>query len=304
MDLTGTTIAVTGATGFIGSHIALELARRGAQVRGVVRTPANGAWMAPHGVVFRRGDLTDVESLRRAVDGADAVVANAALTVGAARAAGLGNADYIAANCAGTSNLIDACREGGVRRFVYLSTTAVYRTRLLRTHDESCARLGVDPPRFDWSYLIASAGYAKSKAAAEERVWDSGLDVTVLRPGPVYGERGGRLTQLYAKLLRRRLAFAPTLRLPQVHASDIALAVGGALVSQDAIGRAYNVTGDARSMYAVLREYKARYGVGPRLLPIPVPFGVAYDDSAAKRDLGYSSRPIVEALHAAIAEGC
>ena len=79
MDLEQATIAVTGATGFLGSHIALQLLERGAKVRGVVRSPEKGQWLKDRGVEFAKADLMDAQALQDAFRGVDAVISNAAL---------------------------------------------------------------------------------------------------------------------------------------------------------------------------------------------------------------------------------
>ena len=76
MDLSQSTIAVTGATGFLGSHIALELLTRGAKVQAVVRSPEKGAWLAERGVTFAKADLMDKAALTSAFKGVDAIISN------------------------------------------------------------------------------------------------------------------------------------------------------------------------------------------------------------------------------------
>ena len=75
MDLTDMRVALTGATGFLGSHLARALIARGATVCGVVRRPERGAWLAELGVELRTADLADPLALARAFDGVDAVIA-------------------------------------------------------------------------------------------------------------------------------------------------------------------------------------------------------------------------------------
>ena len=75
-------IALTGATGFLGSHIALALRGAGAAVCGVVRSPEKGAWLNQHhNVELAQADLAEPASLRKAFTHCDAVVANAALAI-------------------------------------------------------------------------------------------------------------------------------------------------------------------------------------------------------------------------------
>src|SRR5436309_15196147 len=79
MDLKGRTIAVTGATGFLGRYIVDVLLTRGAHVIGVVRNPDRVPELARRGVELRKADLAERDRLTAGFAGADAVVSNAAL---------------------------------------------------------------------------------------------------------------------------------------------------------------------------------------------------------------------------------
>jgi nucleoside-diphosphate-sugar epimerase len=104
---------VTGATGFIGSHVAERLRREGHEVRGLVR-----GGKRVHGVENVAGDLTEPSSLRRAAAGCDAVFHCAALVSDWATVE-----EIVAANVFGTRNLV---RAAGDARLVFLSSTDVY----------------------------------------------------------------------------------------------------------------------------------------------------------------------------------
>ena len=273
-------IAITGANGFLGRRVVATLGER--PVRRVVRTAGTGDAVA---------DLLDRDALTAAFDGCGAVVACAAFM-----SRHQGDLDrFVAVNKAGAENVLRAAAAVGARRVVYVSTTAVYRTRLFRVLDEAAPRLGEG---FDWSWLVTDRRYARSKALAEEHVWrvadEIGLEVVALRPGPIYGPGTCRANDTYLRALGRRVAFAPTVRLPHVHVDDVAAACVAALDAPVA-GRAFNVTGEVVSPYEVLRALIRHHGRGPTLIPLPIPLRVAYDDSAAIRDLGFRSRPIAVA---------
>ncbi|MCP4808086.1 MAG: NAD(P)-dependent oxidoreductase [Proteobacteria bacterium] len=301
-DLSGQRIAVTGATGFLGTHIVEELVERGADVVGVVRTPEKGAWMEPWGVELRRADLFEAEALREAVRGCDAVVANAALSV---RGVDPPWEDYERANVGGCLNQLVAAAEAGVQRVVLISTVGVYRVRPFLRMDEDHDKL--DTPgeaRWSLSALTTNWKYMLSKRFGERQAWDlaaeRGLDLTALRPGPIYGSRDHKFTPRYKAHLARAVVPAPTFKAPHVHARDVAVAVGGSLANPVSVGRAYNVAGTSVSPYEALCAMKEALGGGGLVLPIPLPVWVAYDDSAAERDLGFSSRPILEGMREAI----
>ena len=109
-------IAVTGATGFLGSHIAQALCAHGATVRAVVRTPSKGAFLEAMGVELVKADLADSEGLKAAFTGCDAVISNAALAI-----RGRANWEaYYQANVQGTANVFEAIAAAGVPRAVQI----------------------------------------------------------------------------------------------------------------------------------------------------------------------------------------
>ena len=303
MDLRGRSIAVTGATGFLGSHIAEVLARRGARVRAVVRSPEKGQWMASRwGVELVQGDILDASALARSFEGCDALVANAALSV---RGTDPPWEDYERANVGGCANQLHAAAMASVGRVVLISTVGVYAVRPFVRMGEDHPQLGnLRQARWSLSALTTNPKYMLSKRFGEVRAWEiaeaEGLALTALRPGPIYGSRDHKFTPRYRRHLERPLVLAPTFRAPHVHAADVAAAVAGALENPASAGRAYNVAGDSVSPYEALTALKALVG-GGLIVPVPVPVWVAYDDSAAVRDLGYRCRPIAEGLAEAVA---
>lgn len=152
------TIAVTGATGFVGQAL-LDLAGEG--VRALARKP-----QAPRkGVEWVAGDLADTKALARLVAGAEAVI-HVAGVVNAPDRAG-----FEADNVAGTLNLIEAARVAGVPRLVYVSSLSAREADL--------------------------SAYGASKARAEKLVMASGLDWTIVRPPGIYGPRDTEYLDLF-----------------------------------------------------------------------------------------------------------
>jgi len=292
MELAGRTVVVTGATGFLGAHIAEALLASGAQVRGAVRSPEKGRWLTERGVELVRADLADPASLVDAFSGADAVVSNAAL---ATRKRSPWST-FVDANARGAENVVRATSDAGVKRLVHVSTVAVYKPRLRHLNRETDTPSILDGVRLSWSHLVTDWRYSVSKAMGEDAVWrlsrSLGLDTTTVRPGPIYGSRDSKLTARYADAMGRRFRLAPTCAIPHVHAGDVAGAIAGALANPHSVGHAYNVTGTRVSPYEVLRTWKALHGSGPTLIPLPVPLWIDYDDGAAQRDLGFTCRGI------------
>lgn len=185
-DWKGVRTLVTGAGGFIGSHLVEELARRGARVRALARYNGRSHWghleeadpaLKPRIEVIL-GDVTDPACVRDAVRGCDAVFHLAALI--AIPYSYSAPSSYVAVNVGGTLNVLDACRGLGVRRLVCTSTSEVYGTARYVPMDE-------EHP------LNAQSPYAASKIGADQLALSFhrsfGMPVSVIRPFNTYGPR-------------------------------------------------------------------------------------------------------------------
>src|SRR5205823_7024406 len=104
------TVLVTGGTGFVGQHVVHALRARDIPVRGLVRDRKRGARLAAWGAELAEGDVTDPDSLRRAVAGCDTVVHLVSIITGRP-------ADFERVMSQGTRDLAAAAKEAGVRRF-------------------------------------------------------------------------------------------------------------------------------------------------------------------------------------------
>lgn len=288
-------VAVTGASGFLGSHIVRALHRAGHEVVGVVRNKEKARFLEPD-ASLSRADIMDVSAMTAAFHGADAVIANAAVSPGWSKVSA---EEIVRANVVGTRNTLQSAHAAGCSRVVLVSTVAIYKTRLFAALDEASPRIA-QQGGVDLKALVTNPAYARSKAAAEEAAWSAAgsldLQLTALRPGPIYGPRDHKLTARYGKWMRRRVVVAPTVRLPHVHAGDVAGAVVSALASPGSVGQAYNVTGPSASVYEVLRTWRRVAKGGAVVVPLPLPLGVRFDDRAARRDLGFEPRSIREGL--------
>jgi dihydroflavonol-4-reductase len=288
-------VAVTGATGFLGRHIVAALQRAGHPVRAVVRRPDRARELFGPRVDVRAADLGDLEALQDAFVGATAVVSNAAL------GSWQGPLEkFRAVNVDGTRHVLDAMKGADVGRLVHISTVAVGRTQLGRWADELVERYGTSGKREGWqpSDLTTDWRYAVTKSAAEDLVRERGhdLDVTILRPGPVFGVGDDKLTRKYLRMWRSRVCVAPTARVPHVCGSDVAAAVVGALGRPASVGGTYVISGPPVSPHTIVRRMTALAGRGPVLLPLPVPVRVGFTTHRAARDLGFVARPLDDAL--------
>jgi NAD dependent epimerase/dehydratase len=177
-------VLVTGAGGFIGSHVVEVLLHHGYRVRALVHYNSRGSWGhlqelgSQDQLEVRLGDVTDAYLVRDLVDGCGVVLHLAAL-IGIPYSYHA-PASYIATNVGGTLNLLEACRHAGVGRVVVTSTSEVYGTARYAPIDEAHP-------------LQAQSPYAASKIAAdklaESYFCSYDLPVVVLRPFNTYGPR-------------------------------------------------------------------------------------------------------------------
>lgn len=186
MNWNGKKVLVTGAGGFIASHLVEQLTARGAQVRAFTRYNSRNdvgmlRWIAPD--VFSelevvRGDLRDVEAVRGAVRGVDTVFHLGALI--AIPYSYVHPREVIETNVMGTVNVLMAARDFGVRRVVHTSTSEVYGTAHYVPIDESHPLQGQSP------YSASKIGADK---IAESFYRSFEVPVVTLRPFNTYGPR-------------------------------------------------------------------------------------------------------------------
>lgn len=201
-------VFLTGATGFVGSHVAEALGRAGFRVRCAIRATSDTRWLAGQDVETVKIDLLSRQQLRDAMRDVEHVVHAAGLT--RARR----ETEYFAVNATVTEIVAGEAAAAGVRRFVLVS---------------SLAARGPDGSRGPASAYGASKLEAERRLAAVAESANS-LQPRVLRPGGVYGPRDTDLLPLF-KLAATGFVPVPGVvgRLQPVYASDVAAAVLRAL---------------------------------------------------------------------------
>ena len=247
-------VAVTGATGFVGSHVANALLARGDRVRALARSPAPG--LAEAGAEVVPGTLDDSAALERLVEGAE-VVHHVAGAI-AARS----ESDFMRVNAEGTARLAEAARAAGVRRFVYVSSIAASGPSARgRPLDDAGPARPVTP-------------YGRSKQAGEEATARSGVPFTIVRPPLVYGPRDKALLLLF-RLARRGLV--PLLgdgaqELSLIFAADLARALLAAAASPAAAGRTYHAAHpEVVTQRELVHSIGRVTGATVRTLTVPTP---------------------------------
>src|SRR5215207_2993438 len=183
-------VLVTGGAGFIGSHLANELQRRGHYVRVLDDLSSGDPARLAEGINFNRGDVRDVPKLWSLLQGVDVVYHLAARV--SVPASILYPREYNDVNVGGTVSLLEACRDvGNVRRIVLASSATVYGDHARQPVDESMETLPAVP-------------YAVSKVAAEQYLFTmgrlSGFETVALRIFNAYGP-GQPLPPTHAPLI-------------------------------------------------------------------------------------------------------
>jgi dihydroflavonol-4-reductase len=261
-------LLVTGGTGFIGSHLAEEGRRRGAEVvvLGLTDRPeeqANAELLSRMGAEVLSGSITDAELCRRAVHGVTHVFHLAV----AMREGGKSDEFFESINLDGTRRLLEAASVQRVERFVYCSTIGIYGHRALGITRE-------DSP------LLPGNIYERTKVSAERLVRDfaekCGLPSVVLRPADVYGPRDQRLLKLFKGVSRGRFPLfgSGDGRRHMVYVDDVVSAFFKACERDEALGEGLIVAGPrACTLRELLDEItratgSKRYGVRLPLTPM------------------------------------
>lgn len=254
-------ILVTGANGFIGSHVVERLLRDGRKVRGLVRASSDLTFLKGVDVELVRGDITDRASLDEPMRGVDIAVHVAAFV-----------SDWDprdqcrSVNVHGTRNVIDAARTAGVRRLVHISTAALHGFPGARNQDESTPM-----PETPFAYC-------ESKKQAEREVFASGLDATAIRPGNVFGPRDHTFIDKYAQALEQGkagyIAGGRSWTCP-VYVENLADAIALACFEPAAAGEAFLATDGLDIDWRTFTE-KLADALGVKRPRLSVPFWLAY----------------------------
>ncbi|MDE2166821.1 MAG: SDR family NAD(P)-dependent oxidoreductase [Alphaproteobacteria bacterium] len=241
MNWQGRRVLVTGAGGFIGSHLVEHLVAEGAQTRALIRYTSGGSrgWLeestARKNIEFAFGDLRDRDSFRHAMKGVDIVFhLGALIAIPYSYDAPL---SYVETNVVGTLNVLEAARTAGVGRVVHISTSETYGTARYVPIDETHPLQGQSP------YSASKIG---ADMLAQSYGYSFGQEVVIIRPFNTFGPRQSTravIPTIISQALacdRIRLGnLSPTRDLTFV--SDTVLGILAIGSCDDAVGRTVNL---------------------------------------------------------------
>jgi nucleoside-diphosphate-sugar epimerase len=261
---------VTGGTGILGSHLVEALVAQAYDVRALVRKTSDTGHLETTGAELVYGDVTDYDSLSSSVKGVD-IVFHAASRV----TPGWGEwKDFESTIVKGTENLLRASAEAGVSRFLHVSSSSVIGAL-------ACGDTPADECKPCAVQFTPDTYYDYAKKEAEDRVLDyyrlGRLDVTIIRPGGIYGPRDRLFADRTYRHMSSRIIVWPgecNPRCAPVFASDIAELAILAATSQKAIGQIYNVAPAREVRFREFCAFMIKAQGGPRT-EVTIPYKLA-----------------------------
>jgi predicted dehydrogenase/nucleoside-diphosphate-sugar epimerase len=256
---------VTGASGFIGTHLLKKLLSEGIKVRGLVRPNSIHAGRLKNlDVEVLQGDLADPEVLGKAACGIKTIYHLGAAMTGSWQ-------DNHNATIKGTEYLVQAAISAGVERLVHVSSLVVYE--LLDVQDGSVIQENAPYQKNP----LRMGPYAHSKTEAEKIVFTAhrnhGLKVTVVRPGMVIGPFGRVFFPHFGYRVQDRLFIvigSGDLILPFTYVENAVNGIYQASVQDAAIGAAYNLVDDGTmTVTDYLRRFIEVTGIQARIVSVP-----------------------------------
>ena len=260
-------VLVTGATGFLGKYVVKELVEHGYQVRAFGRNSKVGRSLENSSVSFFQGDLTKADDVLEACKGMDLVVhAGALSTVWGPWE------DFYQANVLGTKYVLEACRQAGIQRLVYVSSPSIYAA----PKDQLGIKESDAPEENNLN------NYIRSKLASEKLFKDyPDVPSIILRPRGLFGIGD-------TSILPRVINLSQKIGIPLIGdgrqlmdmtcVENVALAIRLAIETPKAKGEVYNITnGEPRTFRDLLEESLTGLGypIKYRKLPAALLSGIA-----------------------------
>jgi len=310
------TILITGATGFIGSHIAERLHAAGHPIRAIVRRSSDPRWLSSIPIDYREGDYDDPAFLRKAVSGVEAIYHVAGVTKAKT------SEGYFRGNRDVTRNLLEATIDAnpGIGRFVHVSSGAAVGP----------AARGGSVDEATPFHPITTYGVSKMEAEQECLRAMAKIPITIVRPPAVYGPRDTDVLEFFTAMrkgIHPLIGFGEK-RVSLIHAHDLAdgiilagthpQAAGGTYFISSARGYSWEEVGKVTAavmgrkvirvripewcvyVLAAAAQFAASFGKKPAVLNLEKARDVVqdswvFDGSKAVRELGFREKLSLEA---------
>ena len=258
---------VTGANGFLGTHVVAALMARGHQVRACVRPAASVSELNRLGVTdIFRADLRTTRDLTPAFNGIDVLVHLAAAVSG-------GEDEMFASTVVGTERLLEAMSRTTCRRVVLASSFSVYHWSVINGTLDEQSPVTTPPALYGRDkYSIAKTWQERvTRRFADEHKWD----LVVLRPGFIWGRGKAELAAFGQQIGNVQVVIGPTSRIPMTHVENCADFFALAAADARASGQTFNVVdGPGERIWSFVGEYLR--GEAVRRLRVPVPYWPVY----------------------------
>ena len=258
---------VTGANGFLGQRVVAALLAQGHSVRALVRPATNAETIGwPASVEVVRGDLRSMPDLAEAFRDVDVLVHLAASVTG-------GEDAMFASTVTGTERLLGAMATSSCHRVLLVSSFSVYDWSAIggTLDEDSPIEAGADLYSRD-GYSIAKSWQERiTRRAAQQHGWQ----LTVLRPGFIWGRDHGYLAACSIPVGRLHIVIGPFTHMPLTHVDNCADLVARSAADVRAVGQTFNVVdGPGKRIWSYLGDHLN--GIGAKGFRIPVPYTLAY----------------------------
>lgn len=283
---------VTGASGFLGSHLVRELLKRGEDVRILIRPTSDISSLENEKLEIFYGCLSDPDAVDSAVKGSDRVFNCAAYVQD------YGPKDaFRKANVIGVENLLNSCVQYHVSRIIHISSTDVYGFPEHAASEEESFK---KRPGFR---------YGNSKIESEKLIWDfydkKQIPVTVFRPATIYGPRTPLLEEMVQMMRESRYIHIGrgNVHAGLIYVDNLIEAIMLSLESESSIGEAYNIIDQENISFRQLADTLIALTGSRKTYPV-IPFSLAYAGGWFLERiyylLGMRKRPVVTRMIACL----
>lgn len=274
---------VTGASGFLGSHLVERLSRDGYRVYALLRKSSSKEYLKDiKGINFIYGDLFDIPSLKSATKDMDVVIHCAAL---------MSNYDWVKRkefyriNCMGTKNMLDAAISSGIEHFIHISTVGVLGGNNGQVYLDENALYGKRLSNYEWS-----------KSEAERILLNHGkgseVPITIVRPAQLYGPRmvyGWLVTLSSIKQNKFMIIGDGSPLIHMTYIDDVIDGIVSLILKKESYGKIFHFAGPEaislkRLFFTIAENLNAP-------MPQSVPYFLTYMLSAMVENIPYFVKP-------------